>query len=413
MNKFLFIIFVALSNAVAAQDVVQWNAVTEAHVGQELVVQGQVVRTYDSGKVTHINFDVEWQGKFEAIIFASAACDFRVAPADFFLGREIQIRGEVSKYKGTLQIIIQRPQDVWCTDGTQVAANAPVTGGFAIGDKLENGVRLVSWNVENLFDDHDDPYHNEGNTRTTTESRKVRLATAINALNADVVALEEVENRGVLEDFNKRYLKDLGYEVVLFEGNDQRGIDNALLTRLPIRSATSYRHSEYVDAKGVTRRFARDLLRVSIGGEFDADVYVVHFKSQHGDEKSDVKREAEALKALSIIQAELDKDPDYRAVIAGDFNEVLEMDESKNQLSVKFFIDAGLIDACAGTEKYTYNKKPYLTRIDFALCTKSLASEILKADIIDSLPGVELKCASDHYPVLVEFGVSDNGQEKL
>ena len=59
MNKFLFIIFVALSNAVAAQDVVQWNAVTEAHVGQELVVQGQVVRTYDSGKVTHINFDVE------------------------------------------------------------------------------------------------------------------------------------------------------------------------------------------------------------------------------------------------------------------------------------------------------------------------------------------------------------------
>ena len=144
MNKFLFIIFLALSNAVAAQDAVQWDAVTEAHVGQELVVQGQVVRTYDSGKVTHINFDVEWQGKFEAIIFASAACDFRVAPADFFLGREIQIRGEVSKYKGTLQIIIQRPQDVWCTDGTQVAANALATGGFTTGDKLENGVRFVS-----------------------------------------------------------------------------------------------------------------------------------------------------------------------------------------------------------------------------------------------------------------------------
>ena len=80
---------------------------------------------------------------------------------------------------------------------------------------------------------------------------------------------------------------------------------------------------------------------------------------------------------------------------------------------MKFFIDAGLIDACAGTEKYTYNKKPYLSRIDFALCTKSLASAILKADIIDSLHGVELKCASDHYPVLVEFGVSDNDQEKL
>ena len=413
MKKFLVLTFIALSNIAAAQDIVQWDAVTEAHIGQELVVQGQVVRTYDSGKATFLNFQDDWKGTFTAVIFASTACDFRVAPADFFLGREIQMRGLVKKYKGALEIIIEHPQAVWCTDGTQVAANAPVSGGFRVGEKLKDGVRFVSWNVENLFDEHDDPYHNEGNTRTTTESRKVRLATAINALNADVVALEEVENRGVLEDFNKRYLKDLGYEVVLFEGNDNRGIDNALLTRLPIRSATSYRHSEYVDAKGVTRRFGRDLLRVNVGGEFDADVYVVHFKSQHGDEKSDVKREAEALKALSIIQAELAKNPNYRAVIAGDFNEVLEMDESKHQLSVKFFIDAGLIDACAGTEKYTYNKKPYLSRIDFALCTKSLASEIQNADIIDSLQGVELKCASDHYPVLVEFGVSKNGQEDI
>ena len=413
MRHVLVFIFVALSNVVVAQDIVPWDAITDAHIGQELVVQGQVVRTYDSGKVTHLNFHEQWQGKFEAIIFASAACDFRVAPADFFLGREIQVRGKVSKYKGTLQVIINRPQDVWCTDGTQVAANVPVSHGFKVGPKLKNGVRIVAWNVENLFDEHDDPYRNEGNTRTTVESRKARLATVINHFNADVIALEEVENRGVLEDFNKRYLQGLGYEVVLFEGNDTRGIDNALLTRLPINSVTSYRHCDYVDAKGVTRRFGRDLLRVSIGGEFNADVYVVHFKSQHGDEKSDVKREAEALKALSIIQDELDADPNYRAVIAGDFNEVLEMDESKKQLSVKFFIDAGLIDSCAGTDKYTYNKKPYLSRIDFVLVTKGLAVDMTRGAVIDEVPGANLECASDHYPVLVEFAVAASGEDSL
>jgi len=413
MKKLLAILFVALSNVVVAQEVVQWNEVSESHIGEEVVVQGQVVRTYDSGKVTHLNFHEQWEGKFEAIIFASAACDFRVAPADFFLGREIQVRGKVSKYKGTLQIIINRPQEVWCTDGTQVAVNAPVSGGFKVGESLGNGVRFVTWNVENLFDEHDDPYRNEGNTRTTVESRKVRLATALNQMNADVVALEEVENRGVLEDFNKRYLKSLGYEVVLIEGNDTRGIDNALLTRLPINSVTTYRHSDYVDSKGVTRRFGRDLLRVSLGGEFNADVYVVHFKSQHGDEKSDVKREAESRKALSIIQGELDADPNYRAVIAGDFNEVLEMDESKKQLSVKFFIDAGLVDSCAGTDKYTYNKKPYLTRIDFVLVTKGLAVDMTNGAVIDEVPGVNLECASDHYPVLVEFAVTNSGEDNL
>ncbi|MFT7517253.1 MAG: endonuclease/exonuclease/phosphatase family metal-dependent hydrolase/DNA [Myxococcota bacterium] len=404
MKKLFVLVFVVLSNMLIAQEeVVQWDAVTDAHIGQDIIVQGQVVRSHNSGKATFLNFHEDWEGKFVAVIFSSTACDFVAEPADFFLGREIQFQGKVKKYKGSLEIIIDSPQDVWCTDGTQVAINPPVSGGFKVGEKYADGVRFVSWNVENLFDEHDDPYRNEGNTSTTTESRKIRIARVLNELNADVVALEEVENRGILEDFNKKYLKDLGYEVVLFEGNDKRGIDNALLTRLPINSVTSYRHSEYQDSKGVTRRFSRDLLRVSVGGDFNADVYVVHFKSQAGGAKSDVKREAEAHKALSIIQAELKANPEYRAVIAGDFNEVLEMDAAKQQLSVKYFIDAGLIDSYSGTDKYTYNQEPYQTRIDFALCTKALAADVKNGDIVNELAGINLECASDHYPVLVEF----------
>ena len=98
----------------------------------------------------------------------------------------------------------------------------------------------------------------------------------------------------------------------------------------------------------------------------------------------------------------MSKNENYRCVIAGDYNEVLELDESKNELAVKYFVDAGLIDACAGTDKYSYNKPPYLTRIDFAFCSPALAP-FAKGDIVDSMGGVKLACASDHYPVIVEF----------
>ncbi|MDP6962706.1 MAG: endonuclease/exonuclease/phosphatase family protein [Planctomycetota bacterium] len=407
MKKIAMLVFVLCSNLVFAQQLTSWNEVRDEHIGQDLIVAGMVVRTYDSGKATFLNFAEDYKGTFTAVIFSDAACDFKVPPADFFLGRVVHVQGQVKKYKGALEIIVDGPQSISCADGTQVAVNPPVTGQYKVGDKFAAGVRFVSWNIENFFDHHDDPYRNEGNTRTVSESRMARLAVAINSMNADVIALQEVENRGLLEEFNRNYLNGLGYEVVLFEGNDKRGIDNAVLSRLPIEAVTSYRHSDYQDSNGVTRRFGRDLLRVSIGGDFNTDVYVVHFKSQSGGEKSDVKREAEAAKALAIIEAEVKLNPNYQFVIAGDFNEV------PSEPSVKMFVDAGFVDSCAGTDKYTYNKKPYLSRIDFVLCSAKLAQKISFADIIQSMPGLSLKCVSDHYPVWVEFETKSeqNGEE--
>lgn len=404
MIRYIFFL-IFFSTTLVGQEIetIAWDEVSRKHLGTEIIATGQIVRTYDSGRVTYLNFSEDWQGTFTGVIFSDTACDFRSSPVDFFLGREVLFKGVVTEYKGALQIIIDRPQNIWCADGTVVAVNPPITGNFPVGEAMADGVRMLSWNVENFFDEVDDPYRNEGNTRPISEARKQRIARVINHFNADIVALQEIENRGVLEAFNKRYLKSLGYEVVLFEGNDQRGIDNAVLTRLPIESVTSYRHSDYQDKNDVTRRFGRDLLQVRLGEPFNGDVFVVHFKSQLGDEdSSNTKREAEALKAISVIKNEMDKNESYRCVIAGDFNEVLELDESKNELAVKYFVDAGLIDACVGTEKYSYNKPPYLTRIDFAFCSPALAP-FAKGDIVDSMGGVKLTCASDHYPVIVEF----------
>lgn len=378
---------------------VAWDK-THEHYGKKVEVVATVVRTHDSGKATFLNFHEEWKGKFTVVIFASKACDFSVVPADFFVGKEIRVRGKVKKYKGGPEIVVESLDQISCTDGAPITAN-PATDpkpSPRVAAPSE-GVRVMSWNLENFFDVYDDPYSDDQRTNPSYvgAQRKQRMSDVIHALNPDVLCVQEVENRAVLEAFNRDYLKDLGYEVVLFEGNDGRGIDVGVLTREPVEGVTSYRHLKFEDALGREQQFRRDLLRVHIGGKLQADVYVVHFKSQHGGENADTIRTSEARAAAMILADEMKKDAGYRAFLCGDLNEVVEEQTLKELLAV------GLVDSCAGTEKVTYNQKPYLSRIDFLLATPALAEEMLSSDIVDTMEGIDLRCCSDHYPVVAEF----------
>ncbi|MDA0667112.1 MAG: endonuclease/exonuclease/phosphatase family protein [Planctomycetota bacterium] len=381
---------------------ISWEKADD-YIGQIVLVRGTVLRTHDSGKATFLNFSEDWKGKFTGVIFSSLGCEFPVPPADLFLGREVLIQGKVKEYKGSSEIIVEKLSQIRFADGTQIAANPILTPQAAVRvAAASEGVRLMTWNLENFFDELDDPYSDDQRTNPSfiAPHRMQRISDGIHAINPDVLCVEEVENRAILEQFNRDYLADLGYEVVLFEGNDGRGIDVGVLTRLPINSVTSYRHLRFKDSAGREQKFRRDLLRVSIGGKLNADAYVVHFKSQNGGENSDVIRTSEAHAAAGIIAAEMEKDPGYRGFITGDFNEVV------GESTLQEFFDIGLVDSCEGTEKVTYNQKPYLTRIDFMLFTPALAKDVKASEVVDSITGVSLKCCSDHFPVTAELSAN-------
>ncbi len=382
--------------------VVDWTKAGE-YVGKTITITGTVARTHNSGKVVFLNFTEDWKGTFSAAIFAATWADFPKPPEELFLHKAVRITGKVKMYKGSPEIVVATPEQISWSDGKPVvsASNLPP---IPLPGPRAAGLRIVSWNIENFFDRFDDPYTRDEVTdpATVSKRRKRRVAAGLLLLNADVVCIQEVENRSILRDLNEGYLKELGYEVVLFEGNDNRGIDVAVLTRVPVVSVTSYRHLEFADAKGRPQRFRRDLLRVRLGGAFNGDVYVVHLKSQGGGDPSDVVREAEAAAAAAILAAEMKANPNYRAVIAGDFNEVAD------QPTVQSFLAVGMVDPHAGTEQYTYNQKPYLTRIDFTLCTPALAKDLAPGSAkigpeLAVLKEVALTSASDHYPVVVEL----------
>ena len=260
-------------------------------------------------------------------------------------------------------------------------------------------VKVVSWNVENFFDVWDDPYRRDEITtpRFTTASRRARLAQVLRILDADVVCLQEVENRFLLQAWVEEFLPDAGYEVVLLEGNDSRGIDVALLSRIPVGEVSTFRHLRFQDAAGHEQRFRRDLLRVSLYEPFMGDIYVVHLKSQHGGEQADLVRESEARAIAEVISEVRNRRPGIRAIVAGDFNEIPE------EKTMQVLFDSGLIDACDGTESVTYNREPYLSRIDYLLLSPALAEALIEASVITALPGIKLEEIADHFPVVGVF----------
>lgn len=389
-----------------AVPVVSWEEAAQ-WVGKTATIRGRVARAHKTDKVVHLNFTKEWKGTFQVVIFASAWCDFPAPPEEYFLERDVFVTGMVKDYKGTPEIVAEQPGQLRLAAG---GAPAEPAGGRKSGARQPApprapGLKVATWNLENFFDAWDDPYREDEETEPSfvSEPRRQRIADALRLLDADVVCLQEVENRFALEEFVAAYLPDSGYQTVLIEGNDGRGIDVALLSRLPVESVTSHRQRRFPDAKGKEQRFQRDLLRVRIGGALNADLFVVHFKSQQGGDGADVVREAEAREAVSILRAELDRDPKWRALVAGDFNDVSGQPVVELFLQPRAAGGAGLADACAGTDKSSYHQEPYVSRIDFLLLTPALAADLREATVVDALPGADLRCCSDHFPVAARF----------
>lgn len=164
---------------------------------------------------------------------------------------------------------------------------------------LSTLLTFVEFNCENLFDTkHDslkqDTEYLPSATRRWTEKRywhkqnsiaKTLLSTIDDGV-PDLIALCEIENDKTMFDLTRRsLLRNAGYDYLVTESPDQRGIDVALLYQ-PMRFALVSSHSLRVPpVEGM--RPTRDILyacgRLNSGDTLH--VYVVHAPSRHGGEQ--------------------------------------------------------------------------------------------------------------------------------
>ena len=223
-------------------------------------------------------------------------------------------------------------------------------------------VTIMTFNVENLFDNVDAPGKDDATylplSAKQTESHIVgcnlievgrwrdsclnldwrddvidyKLSVVADAIlqvddgrGPDVVALQEVENLAILERLRTGYLSDAGYlPAILIEGQDRRGIDVAFLTRLPVVGEPVLHPVEFPDhpdRQPDTRGILEATFELPGGGLVTG--FAVHFPAPFHP----IEMREEAYDALNRLRQEL---PDDRHVFAaGDFNTPKrEMDET-------------------------------------------------------------------------------------
>lgn len=187
---------------------------------------------------------------------------------------------------------------------------------------------VASYNVLNLFDQVDDPGKKDEDTPPKSDASQSALAEVMSSSGADVIALQEVENIHVLTDFRDQNGLAKAYpHLLLLEGNDNRGIDVALMSKHPIRNPVSHKDTTFkVEGEKKKGHFLRDVLQADIEmpGKIPVRFFVTHFASKLGGGRADRLRKAEAKAAREIIQKETANFPGQRYVLMGDFNDTPE-----------------------------------------------------------------------------------------
>lgn len=200
--------------------------------------------------------------------------------------------------------------------------------------------RVMSYNVENLFDTYDDPDTNdneflpEGNRRWTNKRYYHKLRQIAKVIHAAgewdtpaLIGLCEVENDTVLTHLLTRTpLRNQQYRYCMTNGSDKRGINVALLYQ---RDKFRYlgHQSVKIRHRSANERSTRDILHVwgeLITGD-TLDVCVCHFPSKYGGEKESESRRMDAARTLrrlcdSLVSVRSNK----QLILMGDFNDAPE-----------------------------------------------------------------------------------------
>lgn len=207
----------------------------------------------------------------------------------------------------------------------------------AVSVLAQSRFRVMTYNVENLFDTrhdtlkNDDEFLPEGERKW--DSRKYwdklqKIAKVIAAVGEeqlpDLVALCEVENDSCLTDLTQRsVLRRAGYRYVMTQSRDVRGVDVALLYQ-PARFRPLLVENIDVHPEEIGQKPTRDILHVTglLQSSDTLDVYVCHMPSRGGGKE---ETEPFRIHTASMLRTSVDVILKERklphVLIMGDFND--------------------------------------------------------------------------------------------
>lgn len=273
-------------------------------------------------------------------------------------------------------------------------------------------VRFATFNVYWLYDDNP-PYMNWSKRRSTSYGQSLdTIAAAIKRINADVIALQEIENEEVLIDLRaKLSAMGLNYKYAWASETLEpvTGQNVGVLSKYPavIRPVRRYPGllSDYVTEAGYSRIAAiPKLLRVdlSVGGNI-VTVFAAHLKSKRGAPTSNYERFSQAKMLRRLVRVRLEKgskqSPSF-VMVMGDLNDGYR---SRTLGVLRGNTDGSYAlnqtsDKLAKDQRWTHIYKGRKDQLDHILPNKFLFDRLTKVEIVRFKDDV-----SDHDAVAVEF----------
>lgn len=208
---------------------------------------------------------------------------------------------------------------------------------YSASQALCDSIKVVSYNVENLFDCIDDSLTNDaeylpGNIRGWSYERYKTKINHISRVICNtggwnppaIIGLCEVESDKCLRDLT-RYsgLKNLGYKYVHFESPDMRGVDVAMLYQPSSYRIISSKPIK-VQLTGTGTGKTRDILYCKgiLTNKDTLHIFVCHFPSRLGGElESEYKRNEAAGLLKTHTDSILKAEHKANILIMGDFND--------------------------------------------------------------------------------------------
>jgi endonuclease/exonuclease/phosphatase family metal-dependent hydrolase len=297
-------------------------------------------------------------------------------------------------------------------EGVSGRVVAGAGGGGAAGEGGAGGgaqaVRLAvaSWNARNLFNDvKDSPELSPETIDNDWPMRRGLVGSVLRSIDADVVVLQEVENRNVLDALDAEELGGRYPHRALVDANDPRGVDVAVLSKIVLLDVVTHKDDLFakIGTTAPKHRYARDCLEVHLSHNGRRVVLLgVHFKAKEDDDPD--KRLAEAQHTRAIADAVTTASPDTLVLVLGDFNDTPGSPPLAAVAGSTPAVYTDAADSIAAADRWTYKYFGKKELVDHMMASSALHA-MLEPGSVAILRTPDAQAVSDHAPLTAVYAV--------
>ncbi|EFK05945.1 nucleic acid-binding domain protein [delta proteobacterium NaphS2] len=91
--------------------VISWESAGD-FIGKQVVVEGKIVRSFNSGKACFLNFHRNFTRYMSLVIFENSFHRFPSHPEGFYLNKTIRVTGKIKNYEGRPEMVIENPRQI-------------------------------------------------------------------------------------------------------------------------------------------------------------------------------------------------------------------------------------------------------------------------------------------------------------